>query len=872
MGVTTAEEVVVDLLAKTDKLERELNRIGGSVDRRLGGMEDRARAFASKFSGLLATVSAGAILNELSKLADTSKQLDAQLRLATSGFGSFGKAQEDTRKIALATRSSLEATTSLYGNFARASAQTNRSQADAARATETFSKALKIGGADANAAASATLQFGQALASGALRGDEFNSIAEASPRIVRLIADSMGVTQGAVRALAAEGKLTSDVLFRALTDPKFTESIDKDFQQLPATFGEAMQQIENAAVITFGAFDSGGQFSNAIVSLLSDGTNTFTGLEDLARDFGIETRAVFDGLGNLFDPIGANGSAVFDALGIKIFSVKEQIESILGSFDRVGAAGANFANFLNAPGNFARSFTGGPQVTVAPPSLRTNFRVGNARSEEQARARRVEGQLAERFPGVNRDGTLNLTGVREKQAFVKQTPAAGKKKKAKKAPKSPLNEDAFTRQEAQLNDRILRAKGDQADTAEATAQVETDRIEAQRVKNDDLIKGDKRLTEAQKVRLTALTDLAAATEKAAVIKERDVAVERRTSDALQRTYDAQSQASRNEEDEVRSKLDLAESSKDRLALGRRLLELAQKQERADLANLIATQQRVLDDKNATPDDKAIASGRIANAQGRLASLDVIQANERTFLDRREASPGQRFIQTLNPDRIKDNLESIQVDGLDSLNDGLADAITGAKSLGDVFHDVAGSIIKDLLRIAIQQAIIKPIANSLFGAGAGGAPSSGGFGGFLSSLGSLFGGGSSSGSPVFGGGTQGNPAGVLSLFGRASGGFVAAGQRVRTNEGAPPGRVEGFRPVGSGTVIPLGQMANATGRGNTTVVHAPQFNLKGAVVTRDLYRDMQRISQRSAAQAGGAAYKRAIIDTPARLNERQTLGT
>jgi tape measure domain-containing protein len=474
----TAADIAVDLTARYDKLDRQLSTASSRVDRSLGAMEARGSAFASKFTGYLGGVSAGLLVRELGKLADTSKQLDAQLRLATNGFGTFSKAQDDTRKIAALTRSSLEATTSLYGNFARASQQTGRSQADAARATETFSKALKIGGADANAAASATLQFGQALASGALRGDEFNSIAEASPRIVKLIADSMGVTQGAVRKLAAEGKLSSDVRFRALTDPKFTASIDADFQQLPATFGEAMQQIQNAAVITFGAFDKGGQFSNAIVSILSDGTTSFTGLEDLARNFGITTRAEFDGFNNLFNPLEVNGTAVFDALGIKISSVKEQIESILGSFDRIGAFAANGANFLNAPGNFLRGLTGGQQVTVAPTMLRANYRVGNARSVEQAQARRVEEQLAERFPGFNRNGSLNLTGARERQAIVRPTPVAGKKTKKAKPPKSPLDEDAFTRQEAQLNDRILRARSDEASTAEQRADVEVARIEA----------------------------------------------------------------------------------------------------------------------------------------------------------------------------------------------------------------------------------------------------------------------------------------------------------------------------------------------------------------------------------------------------------
>jgi tape measure domain-containing protein len=859
-----AAEIAVDLLAKHDKLERSLSTAANRVDRSLGAMEQRGSAFASRFSGLLGGISAAVLVAELGKLADTSKSLDAQLRLATTGFGSFNKAQLDTRKIAADTRSSLEATTSLYGNFARASQQSGRSQEDAARATETFSKALKIGGADANAAASATLQFGQALASGALRGDEFNSIAEASPRIVRLIADSMGVTQGAVRALAAEGKLTSDVLFRALTDPKFTASIDSDFKQLPATFGEAMQAIENAAVITFGAFDQGGQFSNAIVNILSEGTTSFTGLEDLARNFGIETRAVFDGLGNVFDPLSANGNAVFDALGIKIYSVKEQIESLLGSFDRVGTAGANFANFINAPGNFLRGLTGGKQVTVAPPTLRTDYRVGYARSLEQAQARRVEGQLAESRPGFNRDGSINLTGTRERPARVRPTPAAGKKTTAKAAPKSPLNEDAFTRQEAQLNDRILRARGDEADTAEQRADIEVARIEAQRVKNDDLIKGDKRITDVQRLRLTALTDLAASTEKAAVIRERDVAIEQRASAAIRRSAQSAESSNRNEQDALRSRLDLAKTAGERKDIELRLLALAQQQERTDQEQLIADRRRVLADKNATPDARAAATADIGDAERRLGTLGQTQPNERAAVERRYASRGQQYADGFNADRLNEDIQGIQIDGLESLNDGLADAITGAKSLGDVFHDVAGGIVRDLLRIAIQQAIIKPIANSLFGPGAAGGGGGGSLGSVVASIGSIF-------------SKSSTPSGLPRL---AGGGSIAAGglggidKNVLSVNGEPRAMIgahERLSVANPSLHIPTNINARPS-VGNTTIVQQSfTLDARGGVVTGELLERVNTVARTEATRAGAASFVASQRATPGMLRRYDQLG-
>lgn len=133
-------------------------------------------------------------------------------------------------------------------------------------------------------------------------------------------------------------------------------------------------------------------------------------------------------------------------------------------------------------------------------------------------------------------------------------------------------------------------------------------------------------------------------------------------------------------------------------------------------------------------------------------------------------------------QLTEDFQSVAVDGLQSLNDGLVDAIVNAKSLGQVFSGVAKQIVADLLRIAIQQAVIRPLAESLFGGGGGG----GGFGGILS---------------------------FASLFAaRASGGPVSAGRLYRVNEAAGGGSVELFQPAQNGNIVPLGQARAAMNGG------------------------------------------------------------
>lgn len=408
-----------------DRQERSILSLEHQVDRSTTRMGNAFVGVRNSVGAFVGGFALGAVIRELASLADQSKKLDSQLRLATAGFGTFSQAQEDVQRISAQTRGSLEATTALYAGFLRASKETGRSQQDAARATQTFSEALKIGGAGAAEAASATLQFNQALQSGVLRGDEFNSILEASPRIARLLADGIGVPIGQLRAMAEQGKITSDVLFRALTDRKFTAGIDAEFKQVPVTFGDAMQAVENAAVTAFGKFDKGGQFSNAIVAFLGTGTDTFRSLTDRAEQFGIDTRAVFDGLGNLFDPIGANGNAIFDALGIKIYSVRDQIASLLGSIDQArnlyvdaDNIGTNIENgFKRGVNKFINGAGGGKNFQMTPLMQQSNLqgrfntgsRVSSARGRREAAASRLEAQgyVVPR----NADGSINEAGI-----------------------------------------------------------------------------------------------------------------------------------------------------------------------------------------------------------------------------------------------------------------------------------------------------------------------------------------------------------------------------------------------------------------------------------------------------------------------------
>ena len=796
----TADRVVVELEARLDKYEANVARAETKFNKAMSGIQKAAGAteiFVTRamggIAGTLAGVSVVALVQSFLHLADEAKKLDAQLRLATAGFGSFGKAQEDVRRIADATRSGLSETASLYGNFARGAKELGASQADAARATETFSKTLKISGADAQESASATLQFGQALAAGALRGDELNSILEASPRLARLLAESMGQPIGQIKQLGEQGKLTSDKLLKALTDTEFTSGIDAEFNQLPVTFDDAMTQVYNSALTTFSAFDQGGEFSAMLASFVSGGADGFSDLEGSAQSFGVSVRGTLEGLGDVFEPMFEAGKSVFGELGDRAESLGDRIRNFFGDIfrdiDRLTQ---------NAEKNGLYGTLGGKGT-----NLEETFRRGASQSDVQRRMALI---LA---ADPLRDAPQKPSG------HLKVPPSSSTKKT--RTPKSPLNPEAFAREEASLNDQILRLKGDELTNAADRAKTELARIDASKAAAIKEIELDKRYTPEQKKKIIALTATVAALEAGKVIYERDVQAAK---DAL----DIRLGDLRNQQDLLQSQADLTDDREKRRDLELRLLDLAYQQEEAELRAVIAS-------KDATDAQKKIADER-------LKILGNLKANGAAKIEQQHEGPLDQYLRQndLSGSKGRDRVEELITQELDYVQDGIRNAITKRLGIKDPF--LAG-----IIDMFIQQNIMKPLAEALAGAGGGGI-----VGGVLGGIGSFL--GFASGGSGTLGGRGGTDRNVLSLNGRPFAN-VSRGETLSVGSKALGGRGGGAQVV---TVV---------------VQEGDLFQAKVASISRGV---AAPIAQAYASQAAGAMGRAINANIPSRLATFQRDGT
>lgn len=188
------------------------NEVQGDLKRLNSTLESTGKRIAGALSfGLLA----GAIKG-VAQTADAYQLMNARLKLATSSQQEFNTAQTELQRVALATGSPVSSLVDLYGRISRPLKEAGKAQRDILGVTEAVAISFRVSGASAVEAEQGVVQFAQALGSGALRGDEFNSVAEQAPRLMQALADGIGQPVSALKDLASQGKLTAEVVTNAL--------------------------------------------------------------------------------------------------------------------------------------------------------------------------------------------------------------------------------------------------------------------------------------------------------------------------------------------------------------------------------------------------------------------------------------------------------------------------------------------------------------------------------------------------------------------------------------------------------------------------------------------------------------------------------
>jgi tape measure domain-containing protein len=182
-------------------------------------------------------------IGNLTGLSDKFAGLTARIKLATSSEQEFNTAQGELFNIAQRTRSALDTVVGLYAKVQIGVKALGGTQKQAFDTTEAVTQAFKISGASASESAGGIQQLTQALASGVLRGEEFNSIMENGSRVAQALADGLGVPVAALLGMAEAGELTAERVINALLSQK--DKLAAEYATLPKTVQGAWQQLEN---------------------------------------------------------------------------------------------------------------------------------------------------------------------------------------------------------------------------------------------------------------------------------------------------------------------------------------------------------------------------------------------------------------------------------------------------------------------------------------------------------------------------------------------------------------------------------------------------------------------------------------------------
>jgi tape measure domain-containing protein len=225
------------------RLQDEASRGIDTARRHVGGIGQEVDRVKQLMIGLFSFIAIKEGIENLVVLSDKFANLSARIKLATSSEQEFNTAQGELFNIAQRSRTALDTVVGLYAKVQIGVKNLGGTQKQSFDTTEAITRAFKISGASASESAGGIQQLTQSLASGLLRGEEFNSVMENGPRVAQALADGLGVPVAALRKMAEAGELTSERVINALLSQK--DKLAAEYAILPQTVSGAWQQLEN---------------------------------------------------------------------------------------------------------------------------------------------------------------------------------------------------------------------------------------------------------------------------------------------------------------------------------------------------------------------------------------------------------------------------------------------------------------------------------------------------------------------------------------------------------------------------------------------------------------------------------------------------
>lgn len=253
-----AQESVLRIVIDSRNAERNVHALANELEsiekkgdfatKSMDSMSVATRQLAGYMAGI---VTIGAAINKI----DTYTGINNKLKLVTNSQEELNQAMQDTFAIAQKSASSWGAVNDVYSKYMSNAKTLNLTQEQTARLTEITSKAVAISGSTTESAAGALFQYGQALDGNILRGEEYNALVDGAGGLLNAMAKGLGITRGELRQMMLDGKLTGEVITKALL--KAGESVDALYAKTDVTIGSSLMMLSDSITKFTGEAASG---------------------------------------------------------------------------------------------------------------------------------------------------------------------------------------------------------------------------------------------------------------------------------------------------------------------------------------------------------------------------------------------------------------------------------------------------------------------------------------------------------------------------------------------------------------------------------------------------------------------------------------
>lgn len=377
-------------------------RLNASVTRSMGGLNSAI----APLLGALGT-------REIIGYADAWTEAGNKIAAAGQVAGREGRSLEALNVIANDTRTSIAATTDLYAKLLRSTKDVAKSEMEVAQATAIVNKAFKAGGAATSEQIAGILQLSQGLGSGILQGDELRSLRENAPLLAQAIADEFGTTIAGLKELGAEGKLTSDRVFKAILGAQ--SGIEAAFNATNATIGDSFTRVNNALTQYIGTSDQTKGAAYALQAGLTALADNFENIADVTLKVASVIAAAMVGraIGGMIVALGTAGAAV-----AKFVTIARTAQGVGGLLTALGGLGVVAGPIAAVVGTLAAGAVGYFATQAIEASQRTE-RFNEMLDKMGISAKAAATSIDEATAAQNRLSTAE--GIAEHQQQVEDT-------------------------------------------------------------------------------------------------------------------------------------------------------------------------------------------------------------------------------------------------------------------------------------------------------------------------------------------------------------------------------------------------------------------------------------------------------------------